>query len=198
MEVLNAARLSPVSIQKLPGFAPERKADSKKHIPFKFPHTSLALVSSILSAGSAKSLTYQEALGLSVDASGGSDIPEIDFGGIFDGILSFGSENPLLLGGGVFVLAVPLILSQVFKSSPKAWGIISARAAFAKLSEDSAAQLLDIRGLKDFKEVGTPDLRNIKKKAVSIPYGDDNPSFLKKLALKFKDPGNVTLFVLDK
>ncbi|CAA6671571.1 unnamed protein product [Spirodela intermedia] len=217
MEVLNAARVSPVSLHKPPVSAPERRLEPKKILPFKLPHRvlfselessvaskaiggGLGLMSSVLSSvGSARGLTYEEALGQSVRSPSLGDVPDVDIGKILDGIISFGSENPLLLGGGALALAVPLVLSQVFKSSPKAWGVDSTRSAFSKLSEDAGAQLLDIRGAKDFKEVGAPDIRSLKKKAVSIVYtGDDKPSFLKKLSLKFKDPENTTLFILDK
>lgn len=217
MEVLNAARVSPVSLHKTPVSAPERRLEPKKLLPFKLPHKVLlsesessaasraigggvALMSSVLSSvGSARGLTYEEALGQSAGSPSLGDVPDIDIGKILDGIISFGSENPLLLGGGAVALAVPLVLSQIFKSTPKAWGVDTARSAFSKLSEETGAQLLDIRASKDFKEVGSPDLRSLKKKAVSIVYAsDDKPSFLKKLSLKFKDPENTTLFILDK
>ncbi|XP_078429055.1 thylakoid rhodanese-like protein [Wolffia australiana] len=218
MEVLNAAQLSPVSIQKGSSSANERRAEPRKLLPFRIPQQNsiselnassvgkaigggLAFISSVLSSvGSARSLTYEEALGLSVGASSASnDAQDVDIGGAFDGIVSFGSENALLIGGGALALAIPLVLSQVFKSKPKAWSVESAKSAFAKLSEDSGAQLLDIREIKDIRVVGSPDLRGIKKKSTAIAYTvDDKPGFLNKLSLKFKDPENTTLFVLDK
>ncbi|KAJ0042385.1 hypothetical protein Pint_17335 [Pistacia integerrima] len=65
--------------------------------------------------------------------------------------------------------------------------------------EDGSAQLLDIRPPSEFRQVGSPDVRGLGKKPVSIVYkGEDKPGFLKKLSLKFKDPENTTLFILDK
>ena len=66
------------------------------------------------------------------------------------------------------------------------------RSAFAKLSKDFVAQLLNNTILK---EIRTPDLRNIKNKVISITYVDNNPNFLKKLTLECEDPINITFFL---
>uniref|UniRef100_J3LBH1 Protein THYLAKOID RHODANESE-LIKE, chloroplastic n=1 Tax=Oryza brachyantha TaxID=4533 RepID=J3LBH1_ORYBR len=51
----------------------------------------------------------------------------------------------------------------------------------------------------DARETGSPNLREAKKKAVAVPYdGEDKNGFLKKLSLRFKDPENTTLVILDK
>lgn len=217
MEVLAAAGLTPVSLHKTVNSS-ERRAEPKRLFPFRLskPSTSdaqqpfslpelisrgfawgLAALSAAPSAGGlAKALTYEEALGLTRSSFGGS--ADFDIGQFLDGIVKFGTANPLVVGGGVAVLAVPLVLSRILENL-KPWGVESARTAYAKLSDDVDAQLLDIREGRDFKEVGSPDIRGLKKKAVSITYrGNDKPGFLKKLALKFKDPGNTTLLVLDK
>jgi len=143
----------------------------------------------------ANALTYEEALGQSPSASGGGDI---DVNGFVDSVIGFATENPVILAGGVAILAVPLVLSQILKK-PKAWGVESAKNAYAKLGADGNAQLLDIRGLAEIRQVGAPNVGGLKKKSVAVTYkGDDKPAFLKKLTLKFKEPENTTLFILDK
>ncbi|ONK81193.1 uncharacterized protein A4U43_C01F26320 [Asparagus officinalis] len=202
MEVLNAAGLTPISLHK-PTSPTERRTEVRKLFPFKIPRgitSNLAAFSSVLSTnGLAKALTYEEALNQSIanppEFAGSSDF---DIGKILDGIVSFGTENPLVIGGGAAVLAIPLILSRVLQK-PRNWGVESAKIAYSKLAEDVGAQLLDIRERREFKEVGSPDIRSLKKKAAAVTYrGDDKNGFLKKLALKFKDPADTTLFILDK
>lgn len=153
-------------------------------------HGSLVLLASSLSAKFASALTYEEALQQSVTSNSGSDF---DVGSVF------GSIDPLIVAGGAAVIALPLVLSRVFGGKPKPFGIESAKSAYAKLADDPNAQLLDIRSLKELREVGTPDVRGLKKKSVSVVYkGEDKPGFLQKLFLKFKEPENTTLYILDK
>jgi rhodanese-related sulfurtransferase len=76
---------------------------------------------------------------------------------------------------------------------------VSGKAAYQTLLEEPGAQLVDIRPIKDAREAGSPDIREAKKKAVAVPYdGEDKNGFLKKLELRFKDPENTTLIILDK
>lgn len=196
MEVLNAAGvLTPSSLHKT-----ERRAaaaEPKKLLPFKiqrnfktFTSSIVALSSALFANGLARALTYEEALNQSL-----SNLPgdfDIDIGQLLNGI------DPLVVGGAAAVLAVPIILSQVL-GKPKSWGVVSAKSAYAKLGEDAGAQLLDIRAGTELREVGGPDVKGLKKKAVAVAYrGDDKNGFLKKLGLRFKDPENTTLFILDK
>ncbi|KAG9448334.1 hypothetical protein H6P81_014462 [Aristolochia fimbriata] len=216
MEVLNAAGLAVVSAYK-PAVSVERRAGESRKLfsvpsvsSFKFPkfvdseacppllRGGLVLLSNVLASIPAKSLTYEEALGQSVGSPLSDGTVDLDVSGLIDGIVKLGVENPPIIAGGLAVLAVPLVFSQVFKKS-KPWGVESASSAYAKLSEDPNAQLLDIRGRKEVREVGSPDIRSLKKKPVSVVYeGGDKPSFLNKLASKFKEPENTTLFILDK
>ncbi|XP_031739387.1 rhodanese-like domain-containing protein 4, chloroplastic [Cucumis sativus] len=216
MEALNAASLSPLAVLS------DRKREPKKIFPipssssFKLPNFgslntnlsvpqgfclskslqgSLLLLSSVFNAGVSGALTYEEALQQSMTTSSSGDL---DLNGILDGIVNFGTENPGIVVGGVSILALPLIFS-LFQGKPKPWGVESAKSAYAKLGEDSNAQLLDIRSPIEIRKVGAPDLKGLGKKPVSITYkGEDKPGFLKKLGLKFKEPQNTTLFILDK
>ncbi|KAJ4831814.1 hypothetical protein Tsubulata_040605 [Turnera subulata] len=156
----------------------------------------VALLSSLLGTGVAKALTYEEALEQTV---GSSPIDEFDASGILTSVTSFAADNPTVVAGGVTVLAVPLILSLVLNKPSKPWGVESAKKAYAVLGEDKSAQLLDIRAPVELKKVGSPDVKSLGKKPVAIVYkGEDKPGFLKKMALKFKEPENTTLFILDK
>ncbi|GAV91432.1 hypothetical protein CFOL_v3_34827 [Cephalotus follicularis] len=157
---------------------------------------SVVLLASVLSTGFslAKALTYEEALQQSVSTS----TSDFDASGILNSFISFGTENPLVIAGGGAVLAVPLIVSRVLKK-PKSWGVESARTAYARLSDEANSELLDIRAPVEFRQVGSPDIRGLGKKPVSVVYkGEDKNGFLKKLSLKFKQPEDTTLFILDK
>ncbi|XP_015888760.1 rhodanese-like domain-containing protein 4, chloroplastic [Ziziphus jujuba] len=212
MEALNAAGLTPISVLC------ERKQEPRKFTsfpsisPLKFSNSSghstnppaiqqclsrrqgaLVLLSSVLSPGLAKALTYEEALSAGTSAAG-----DFDGNGVVDGVISFATENPAVVAGGAAILAVPLILFQLL-NKPKSWGVESAKSAYAKLGDDPNTQLLDIRAPGESRKVGSPDIRGLGKKPVSIFYkGEDKQGFLKRLSLKFKEPENTTLFILDK
>ncbi|XWS76894.1 hypothetical protein CRYUN_Cryun01aG0217100 [Craigia yunnanensis] len=215
MKALNAASLTPLSVLC------ERRTETRKvsslliASPLKLQnsaafiktpptlqeclsrslHGGIVLLSSVLPSGFARALSYEEAL---QQTTGSSSSFDFDPNGILDSVVSFVTENPTVVAGGTVVLAVPLILSQLLKNS-KPWGVESARSAYAKLGDDATAQLLDIRALKEFREVGSPDIRGFGKKPVSIAFkGEDKPGFLKRLSLKFKEPENTTLFIIDK
>ncbi|XP_022759583.1 rhodanese-like domain-containing protein 4, chloroplastic [Durio zibethinus] len=215
MNVLNAASSTPLSVlserrtetrkvSSLSNAPPLKLSNSSAFIKTsptlqgclsRSLHGGIVLLSSVLPSGVARALSYEEAL---QQITGSSS--SIDFGpnGVLDSVVSFVTENPTVVAGGAVVLAVPLILSQLFKNS-KPWGVESAKSAYAKLGDDATAQLLDIRALKEFRQVGSPDLRGFGKKPVSIAFkGGDKPGFLKNLSLKFKEPENTTLFIIDK
>ncbi|KAI9073189.1 hypothetical protein K1719_044798, partial [Acacia pycnantha] len=216
MEALNAATLTPLSVlcdrrkqprklSSLPRISASKLSDSAS-FPSNKPSLNeylpaglrggLLFAASVINGGIAKALTYEEALGQSVGSPTSSG--DFDVNGVIDSVISFGTENAVIIAGGLAILGVPLVLSQVL-NKPKPWGVESAKNAYAKLGADGDAQLLDIRAPSEFRQVGTPDVGGLKKKAVSITYrADDKPGFLKKLALKFKEPENTTLFILDK
>ncbi|KAG5565984.1 hypothetical protein RHGRI_001795 [Rhododendron griersonianum] len=218
MEALNAVGLTPLSVLSERRTEPRKISSLPTSSPIKFPlsvnfshnpqkisknfnrnlHGGLLLLSSVLSSGFARSLTYEEALQQSASSSPSMESSEFDFGGFIDSIINFGVENPLVIAGGVALLGVPLVLSQVF-SSPKPWGVESPKNAYAKLGDDSTCQLVDIRPPVEVRQVGGPDIRGLKKRPVGVAYrGEDKVGFLKKLSLKFKEPEKTTLFILDK
>lgn len=208
MEALKTASFSPISALSekrseprkpfsLPNLFPPKSAKPiSQESFFRSFNGGLALLTSVLSsaAAPAKSLTYEEALQQSMTAPS-----SFDSDGLIDGISSFVTDNPLVIAGGFAAFAVPFVLSQVLNKKPKSFGVESAKNAYTKLGTDENAQLLDIRATPDLRQVGSPNIKGLGKKTVSTVYnGEDKPGFLKKLSLKFKDPENTTLFILDK
>ncbi|KAJ6710351.1 RHODANESE-LIKE DOMAIN-CONTAINING PROTEIN 4 CHLOROPLASTIC [Salix koriyanagi] len=187
MKALNAASLTPLSVLC------ERRAEIRKTSslptvsPLKFSHyESLSASRSAAQEGLLRTLRggvvlLSSVLGTGIaraltyeealEKSASPFSSDFDVNGILDSVIRFGTENPTIIAGGVTVLAVPLILSL----------------------------LLDIRAAVDFRQVGSPDIKGLSKKPASIVYkSEDKPGFLKKLSLKFKEPENITLFILDK
>ncbi|KAF3565610.1 hypothetical protein DY000_02010780 [Brassica cretica] len=205
MEALRTASFSPIAVLS------EKRSEPRRpfSLPTLFPpkpisqesflrsfNGGLALLTSVLSSATApaKSLTYEEALQQSVTSPS-----SFDSDGFIDGISTFVTDNPLVIAGGVAAFAVPFVLSQVLNKKPKSFGVESAMNAYTKLGTDETAQLLDIRAAADSRQVGSPNIKGLGKKTVSVVYnGEDKDGFLKKLSLKFKDPENTTLFILDK
>ncbi|GKU96686.1 hypothetical protein SLEP1_g9897 [Rubroshorea leprosula] len=213
MEALNATSLTPLSvlcekrseprrISSLPTISASKLSSSAtfnrtsptlQDCLSRSLHGGLALLSSVFAGDFAQALTYEEGL----QPLTGSSRSEVESSGVLDTVVGFVTENPAIVASGAAILAVPIVLSQVFGKS-KPWGSESPKSAYAKLGEDAGAQLLDIRGPKEFREVGSPDVRGLGKKPVSIVYkSEEKPRFLKKLSLKFKKPENTTLFILD-
>ncbi|XP_052170615.1 rhodanese-like domain-containing protein 4, chloroplastic [Diospyros lotus] len=209
MQALNAVRLTPISVLS------ERRTEPRKISQLKSPayssfgtnppnlpegvsrsfHGSLLLLSSALNPGLARALTYEEAIQLSGSQPSSVGGPDLD---VLDGIVNFVVENPLVIAGVAAFIAVPLVVSQLLSKS-KPWGVESARKAYEKLGDDPSVQLLDIRAPGEVRQVGSPDIRGLKKKPVAVVYrGENKPGFLKKLALRFQEPENTTLFILDK
>ncbi|KAK1616460.1 hypothetical protein QYE76_021977 [Lolium multiflorum] len=150
-------------------------------------------------AALAAPLSYEEMLRLSTDTAGGGDggfaLPDLGLGGLAD----FVAQNPLVVAAGVAVVTVPFFVSRLLGGASKPYGTVSGKAAYQTLLDEPGAQLVDIRPIKDAREVGSPDIREAKKKAVAVPYdGEDKNGFLKKLELRLKDPENTTLIILDK
>ncbi|KAL0845932.1 hypothetical protein Bca101_019178 [Brassica carinata] len=198
MSVLSEKRSEPRRPFSLPTLFTQKtpKPISQENCFLRSFNGGLALLTSVLSSATApaKSLTYEEALQQSVTSPS-----SFDSDGLIEGISSFVTDNPLVIAGGVAAFAVPFVLSQVLNKKPKAFGVESAKNAYTMLGTDENAQLLDIRAAADSRQVGSANVKGLGKKTVSVVYnGEDKDGFLKKLSLKFKDPENTTLFILDK
>ncbi|XAR62981.1 hypothetical protein NMG60_11022753 [Bertholletia excelsa] len=196
MEALNVAKLTPISLLSQRNIKPRQTLSLLRPPSLKTSDVGLVLFSSLLGSGSAQALTYEEALQQTV---GTPTSPVVDFGEIIGGAVDFGSENAALIAGVAAIVAVPVILSRVFSGKPRNWGVESARNAYARLGDDVRAELLDIRAPAELRLVGAPDIRGLRKTPVAVEYrGGDKPGFLRKLALKFKEPESTTLLILDK
>lgn len=210
MEALNAARLTPLSVlsdrrnepKRIPSLPFKNSANFSTNLSSSVEgisrnvHGGLVLLSSVFTTGLAKALTYEEALQQSTTRTSTDDF---DANSFVETLTNFVSDNPLVIAGGFAVLGLPFIVSQVFGKMPKPWGVESAKKAYAKLADDESSELVDIRPTVELRQVGSPDISGFKKKPVTIVYkGEDKTGFLNKLALKFKEPENTTLFILDK
>ncbi|CAN4111475.1 unnamed protein product [Withania somnifera] len=186
MEAINAVTLTPLSVLSDRRNEPRKTSSHPISYPFKNlcsveklsknVQGSLIVLSSALSTGLAKALTYEEAL----EQSTTSPAADFDATAVVETLTTFASENPVIIAGGFAALALPIILFQVLGKPLKSWGVESAKTAYAKLADDAGAQLLDIRAPAELKEVGSPDIRGLKKKPVTVAYkGEDKPGFLK-------------------
>lgn len=89
-------------------------------------------------------------------------------GGIGDLI----SDNPLLLVGAGAILAVPLAINVISNLGAASGGGVKLTnpAKALEALEDSRVILVDIRSKAEIKAQGTPDLKSVKRSAVSLPY----------------------------
>jgi chitinase domain-containing protein 1 len=192
---------------------PPRRRSGGLHGGLARLSTALILAHGAVAAGAARALpSYEETLRLGSDSGDGGDafsVPDISLDGLslpdlgLQGLVDFVTETPVVVAASVAGIALPLVLARVLGGGGgggfKPYSVVSARAAYQRLLEEPDAQLVDIRSLKDARQAGAPDLREAKKKAVAVPYnGEDKNGFLKKLALRFKDPENTKLIILDK
>ena len=79
------------------------------------------------------------------------------------------SQNPALVAAGVAVVAIGLVIARLVGQGVKA-NKISAAKAFDLLSKDPSIIFVDLRSKAELNETGSPDLRSLKKKTVSLPY----------------------------
>ncbi|OAE28462.1 hypothetical protein AXG93_115s1530 [Marchantia polymorpha subsp. ruderalis] len=166
-----------------------------------------SLAAGLASVEGALALSYDDVVqsaGDVVDSASDSvssalpSLPDLQLDVDTSGLTDFIADNPLAIVGGLVVLALPVIASNVFKK-PQAYGTVSAKQAFEKLGDSEAGtSMLDIRVGDDIRSEGTPDLRSFRKKVTQIPYDDDSDTFVTKVTGKFKDAENTTLYILDR
>lgn len=85
------------------------------------------------------------------------------------GLEDYVSQNPAIVAAGVAVVAIGLVIARLVGQGVSAKKI-SAAKAFDMLSEDDSITFVDLRSKAELNETGSPDLRSIKKKTISLPY----------------------------
>ena len=78
-------------------------------------------------------------------------------------------------------------------------GDLSARDAYTVLLEDTGALLLDVRTERELTHVGRPDLTDIRRRVVTIPWvdaeGNKNENFTNQLTNEVDDPSTPLLVI---
>ena len=98
-------------------------------------------------------------------------IPEAAAPGADSGIGDLFSDNPLLLAGIAGIIAVPIAINVISKvGAGSAGGVKMTNPAKAlEALEDSKVVLVDIRSKEEIKAQGKPDLKAVKRSALSLP-----------------------------
>lgn len=88
------------------------------------------------------------------------------------GIGDLFSDNPLLLAGIAGIIAVPVAINVISKVGAGAAGGVKMTnpAKALEALEDSRVVLVDIRSKAEIKLQGNPDLKAVKRSALSIPF----------------------------
>lgn len=96
-------------------------------------------------------------------------LPPVDVSAASD-VASIFADNPFLIGAGAALVAIPLGITALLKSAPGAGPkATTPDRALTALAEDARVVLVDIRAKAEIKAQGSPDLRPVKRSAVSLP-----------------------------
>ena len=109
------------------------------------------------------SISYPEVTLPAVDASAASAASDI---------ASLFSDNPLLIGGGAALVAIPVAIGAFLNSGAGAGGVkaTNVERTLQALAEDPRVVLVDIRSKADIKAQGSPDLKSVKRSPTSLPF----------------------------
>lgn len=99
------------------------------------------------------------------------ELPAVDAGAASD-IAALFADNPILIGGGALLVALPFGIAAIVKAGSGGSGVkpTSVDRALQALGEDSRVVLLDIRNRAEIAAQGTPNLKSVKRSAVSLPF----------------------------
>lgn len=119
-------------------------------------------------AAAAKVAMAEEGFTLSVPEV---SLPPVDIpsaGGISDLFV----DNPILIGGVVALVALPVGVTALLRAADGGAGVkpTSVARALQALEEDPRVILVDVRNKAEVKAQGSPDLRSVKRSAVSLPF----------------------------
>jgi len=125
-------------------------------------------LSVLLANAGAASIAFADSLDLpeitlplddAIAASAGSDVASIF------------SDNPVLIGAGAALIAIPLGVFALLRSnSPAGVKPTSVARTIQALEEDPRVALIDVRSRAEIKQQGSPDLRSIKRSATVLPF----------------------------
>ena len=118
--------------------------------------------------GTEAAKSVADAAGSAADAAGIS-LPDVQLPSLPNGLSDSLLDNPLLVVGGLALLAIPLIAIGLTGSGSKVKGVSAAKALDA-LANNPSAVIIDLRSKADVKEEGSPDLRSVKARLTSLPF----------------------------
>lgn len=100
-----------------------------------------------------------------------SGVPVPSFDQVPDDFVSVLQANPILLLGGVAIIAIPVLLAQgLFPAAGPKAKITRAEKALEALSAEPRTLLVDIRSAADVKAEGSPVLGKVLGKSLAAPY----------------------------
>lgn len=121
---------------------------------------------------------------------------KINLESILVSIDNFFNRYPFFVATVTFIWLVVIPLTEEYLQKYK---FISAINAFKKLQYDPNSQLLDIRDSRSLAYLESPNLKILNKSALQVEFREgDEEGFVKKVLKNFGEPGNTTIFIIDK
>ena len=142
------------------------KASSARPSTLKaLPKQAVKAAAVLLANAGAASMAFADSLDLPEIS-----LPDVDVSAASD-VASLFSDNPVLIGGGAALIAIPLGVTALLKRNSGA-GVKTTSVArtLQALEEDPRVVLVDIRSRAEIKQQGSPDLRSIKRSATVLPF----------------------------
>lgn len=159
------AVLRAVAQVKAPQASNAKASSAKPSILKALPKQAGKAAAVLLANAGAASMAFADSLDLPEIT-----LPVVDAAAASDAVSLF-SDNPVLIGGGVALIAIPLGVTALLRSnSSAAVKTTSVARTIQALEEDPRVVLVDIRSRAEIKQQGSPDLRSIKRSATVLPF----------------------------